>query len=69
MGKPDLVRAAGSRRMGALLDARHTSWRTQPSIPENLQDPGMMRGMAGVGYGLLRIGQVTGLPCVLRLGA
>ena len=58
LGDQALVRMAQSRRAAVLLDP---SFAAGPVL-------GLMQGAAGLAYSLLRIGEVTTLPCVLYLG-
>jgi hypothetical protein len=35
--------------------------------PVGMESPGLMTGLAGVGYGLLRLAEPEHVPCLLRL--
>jgi type 2 lantibiotic biosynthesis protein LanM len=38
-------------------------------VPSGVETPGLMTGLAGIGYGLLRIAEPAGIPSVLTLSA
>jgi type 2 lantibiotic biosynthesis protein LanM len=48
-----------------LEDFQHWSWATP--LPSHLAEPGMMMGLAGVGYGLLRLASPEEVPSLLTL--
>jgi type 2 lantibiotic biosynthesis protein LanM len=49
-----------------LQEAKESSWIC--GIPQGLATPGLMTGMAGIGYGLLRLANPEGIPSILTLG-
>lgn len=54
------------RLAGAILDhARQHGWRC--GTPREIESPGLMTGLAGIGYGLLRLAAPTRIPSVLTL--
>jgi lantibiotic modifying enzyme len=55
--------ATQSRRLAAKL--RRGDW--QCGIPGGVETPGLMMGLAGLGYGLLRIAAPTRIPSLLSL--
>ncbi|HEX9945265.1 MAG TPA: type 2 lanthipeptide synthetase LanM family protein [Thermoanaerobaculia bacterium] len=59
--------AAEVERLGAVLMAsiRQDGWLC--AIPEGVQTPGLMIGLAGIGYGLLRLAAPDRVPSVLAL--
>jgi type 2 lantibiotic biosynthesis protein LanM len=55
-----------NRLAGALLDrARQHGWRC--GTPTEIESPGLMTGLAGIGYGLLRLAAPARVPSVLTL--
>ncbi|MFN0086057.1 MAG: type 2 lanthipeptide synthetase LanM family protein [Blastocatellia bacterium] len=59
-------KAAALRRGGWLLNDRlHDGWRC--AAPRGAQPPGLMLGLAGIGYGLLRLHDPDRVPSVLLL--
>jgi lantibiotic modifying enzyme len=44
---------------------RRGGWRC--GIPGGVETPGLMMGLAGIGYGLLRVGAADRVPSVLAL--
>jgi type 2 lantibiotic biosynthesis protein LanM len=55
-----------NRIAGAILaDARRSGWRC--GTPREVDSPGLMTGLAGIGYGLLRLAEPARVPCVLTL--
>ncbi|MCK2244309.1 MULTISPECIES: type 2 lanthipeptide synthetase LanM family protein [unclassified Crossiella] len=50
-----------------LADAERTGWRC--AVPEGTSTPGLMLGLAGIGYGLLRFAEPQATPSVLLLEA
>jgi type 2 lantibiotic biosynthesis protein LanM len=42
-----------------------SKWRT--GLPRYIESPGLMTGLAGIGYGLLRIAEPENVPCLLLL--
>jgi lantibiotic modifying enzyme len=59
---PQLLR----RRAGLLLDALHRQAR-YCGTPGGVSTPGLLHGLAGIGYGLLRLGFPDRVPAVLLL--
>ena len=45
--------------------ARRDGWRC--GTPMEIESPGLMTGLAGIGYGLLRVASPTRMPSVLML--
>jgi lantibiotic modifying enzyme len=45
--------------------ARHGDWRC--GVPAGVETPGLMLGLAGIGYGLLRLGLPNRIPSLLSL--
>jgi type 2 lantibiotic biosynthesis protein LanM len=56
--------AAARAQVASLLD-RASSRGWQCGVPHAVSTPGLMTGLAGVGYGLLRFAQYPGIPSVL----
>jgi lantibiotic modifying enzyme len=55
-----------NRFAGAILDsARQRGWRC--GTPMEVESPGLMTGLAGIGYGLLRLAAPARVPSVLTL--
>jgi type 2 lantibiotic biosynthesis protein LanM len=48
-----------------LLASRESGWKS--GVPFDIESLGFMTGLAGIGYGLLRLAHPTTLPSVLRL--
>lgn len=44
---------------------RRYGWLT--GVPLAIENPGLMTGLAGIGYGLLRLADPAGIPCILSL--
>lgn len=59
--------AAEVERLAAVLLAsvRHDGWLC--AVPEGVETPGLMIGLAGIGYGLLRLAALDRVPSVLAL--
>lgn len=57
--------ASESARLASRL--RRGGWRC--GIPGGVETPGLMTGLAGIGYGLLRLGATTDTPSLLSLEA
>ncbi len=49
----------------ALAGIRARGWLC--GVPEGLETPGLMTGLAGIGYGLLRLADPARVPCVLTM--
>ncbi len=60
------VAAARRRRAGLILDAL-TQYRASCGTPGGVSTPGLLTGLAGIGYGLLRLGFAERVPSVLAL--
>jgi lantibiotic modifying enzyme len=59
-------RDTANRLVGAILDsARQHGWRC--GTPMGIESPGLMTGLAGIGYGLLRLAAPARVPSVLTL--
>jgi lantibiotic modifying enzyme len=55
-----------ARLSGAILDSiQHNGWLC--GLPLSVQSPGLMTGLAGIGYGLLRLAEPDRVPSVLLL--
>ena len=72
LGRPDWVAQAGQFAQEAITAAAATGhFRLYDDLPSHLFNPTFFRGVAGIGYTLLRLAAATGesrapLPCVLR---
>jgi lantibiotic modifying enzyme len=62
---PRWNRLALERAAGILQDVREGGWRC--GLPRNTETPGLMMGLAGIGYGLLRLAAPRQVPSVLSL--
>lgn len=65
-----VLQAAGQdealRRAGPVLESmRREGWLS--SAPKNIETPGLLTGLAGIGYGLLRLAEPARVPAVLVL--
>jgi len=65
LGTPGLDRQAGRLAGGVLASIREYGWRC--GVLARGEMPGLMLGLAGIGYGLLRAGAPDRVPSVLRL--
>jgi type 2 lantibiotic biosynthesis protein LanM len=63
--RPGLLQAVRRSGLEAVAASRATGWAC--GTPLNLQTPGLMFGLAGIGYGLLRITDPDRVPVVLTL--
>ena len=54
-------------RLSALILASIEQHGWQSGVPLGVETPGLMTGLAGIGYGLLRLAQPKRVPCVLIL--
>jgi type 2 lantibiotic biosynthesis protein LanM len=63
--EPRWNRLARERAAGILQEAREGGWRC--GLPRNTESPGLMMGLAGIGYGLLRLAAPERVPSVLSL--
>ena len=59
------VRDYGAESGGARLDCEPHLWRCR--TPHGVETPGLLAGLAGIGYGLLRAARPDVVPCVLTL--
>jgi lantibiotic modifying enzyme len=62
--RPERVAAARRRRAGLVLDAIHQYGATC-GTPDAVPTPGLLSGLAGIGYGLLRLGFAERVPSAL----
>jgi lantibiotic modifying enzyme len=70
LGDTSLCQQAQQQAMSRIARAAREGWRTHPSFPRRMAVPGFMQGIAGIGYGLLRMSAANlALPCVLDLSA
>lgn len=59
-------RAHANREASRLIDsAPQTGWRC--GTPLNVESPGLLTGLAGIGYALLRQAEPSRVPCILAL--
>jgi type 2 lantibiotic biosynthesis protein LanM len=65
LGDPALAEAAGQLAGGILASAGQDGWRQ--GVRSGAVAPGLMVGLAGMGYGLLRLRNPERVPSVLRL--
>jgi type 2 lantibiotic biosynthesis protein LanM len=65
LGRPDWAARAGRVAGGILAGIRESGW--QFGIPGRTEPPGMMIGLAGIGYGLLRLAAPERVPSVVIL--
>lgn len=65
LGRPDWAARAGHIAGGILAGIREHGWLF--GLPGNTEPPGMMVGLAGIGYGLLRLAAPERVPSVLIL--
>jgi len=65
LGRPELEERAYRLAGGVLADIRNGGWRL--GMPRGSEPPGLMVGLAGVGYGLLRLAAPEQVPAVLLL--
>jgi type 2 lantibiotic biosynthesis protein LanM len=63
--RPGLLQAARKAGLKAITASQATGWSC--GTPLNVQTPGLMLGLAGIGYGLLRITDPDHVPAVLTL--
>jgi type 2 lantibiotic biosynthesis protein LanM len=63
--RPDLRRRAGRIAAGALATLRERG--PMFGLPGVIEPPGLMIGLAGIGYGLLRLAEPANVPSVLTL--
>lgn len=65
LGDRELEEKAYRIAGGVLEDIRANGWRL--GMPKGSEPPGLMVGLAGVGYGLLRMAEPEGVPSVLLM--
>jgi len=65
LGRPDWRERAGRLAGGILTAIREQGWRF--GIPGRTEPPGLMTGLAGIGYGLLRLAAPEAVPSVMIL--
>lgn len=65
LGAPELAGRVGRLAGGVLASIREHGWRC--GVLGRGEIPGMMLGLAGIGYGLLRLGAPERVPSVIRL--
>jgi type 2 lantibiotic biosynthesis protein LanM len=65
LGDRHLARQAGIRAATVLADVEERAWRC--GVPLGVETPGLMSGLAGIGYGLLRFSDPGSIPSVLLL--
>jgi len=65
LGRPDWALRAGRVAGGILTGIRESGWLF--GLPGRAEPPGMMIGLAGIGYGLLRLAAPERVPSVLVL--
>jgi lantibiotic modifying enzyme len=62
-----LCQQEAERRAAAVVDAGREHWHC--SAPLEVESPGLMTGLAGIGYGLLRLAALDRVPSILTLDA
>lgn len=62
---PDLIVQLGELTTTVIDDILDNGWRC--GNPMNVDSPGLMTGISGIGYGLLRLAEPRSVPCVLTL--
>lgn len=65
LGRPDWAERSGRIAGGVLASIRERGW--LPGLPGRTEPPGIMLGLAGIGYGLLRLAAPKRIPSVLIL--
>ncbi|MCY1077217.1 type 2 lanthipeptide synthetase LanM family protein [Archangium lansingense] len=65
LGEPRWIRAALNRAGRILHQGRERGWLC--GLPRGTETPGLMMGLAGIGYGLLRLAAPERVPSVLTL--
>jgi hypothetical protein len=65
-GRDDRVAATRRRRAGLILDA-YGRYGAVCGTPGGVTSPGLLTGLAGIGYGLLRLGFADRVPSALLL--
>ncbi|HEX8436540.1 type 2 lanthipeptide synthetase LanM family protein [Archangium sp.] len=65
LGESRWIHAARERAAHVLHQGRESGWRC--GLPRGTETPGLMMGLAGIGYGLLRLAAPERVPSVLSL--
>ena len=65
LNRPGLRAQARARGLVTADSIRASGWRC--GMPLNIQTPGLMFGVAGIGYGMLRLADSASVPSVLTL--
>jgi type 2 lantibiotic biosynthesis protein LanM len=65
LDRPELREQARTRGLDTAEAIRASGWRC--GMPLNIQTPGLMFGLAGIGYGMLRLAEPASVPAVLTL--
>jgi lantibiotic modifying enzyme len=65
LGAPEWTEKAYRIAGGVLADIASSGWRL--GMPRGAEPPGLMVGLAGIGYGLLRLADPDAVPSVLLL--
>jgi lantibiotic modifying enzyme len=65
LDRPELRAQARTRGIAVAQAIRSTGWRC--GMPLNIHTPGIMFGLAGIGYGMLRLAEPDSVPAVLTL--
>ena len=65
LDRPDLDRAIARRTWSVLASMDREGWLC--GTPVGIESPGLMNGLAGIGYGLLRLADPERVPSVLTL--
>jgi lantibiotic modifying enzyme len=67
LGEPRWTQAALRRATVVLREGRQGGWRC--GLPKGSESPGMLMGLSGIAYGLLRLSAPDQVPSVLSLDA
>jgi type 2 lantibiotic biosynthesis protein LanM len=67
LGEPRWIRAALERAAHVLHTGRERGWLC--GLPRGTETPGLLMGLAGIGYGLLRLAAPERVPSVLMLAS
>jgi type 2 lantibiotic biosynthesis protein LanM len=65
LDRPELRAQARARGVAVVEAIRSSGWRC--GMPLNIHTPGLMFGLAGIGYGMLRLAEPDRVPAVLTL--
>ncbi|WP_330437950.1 type 2 lanthipeptide synthetase LanM family protein [Micromonospora sp. NBC_00821] len=65
LGDDEAARRAAAIAATAVVDIENRDWRC--GVPRGVETPGLMSGLAGIGYALLRWADPAGVPSVLLL--